>query len=95
MPLGDITSCMVKLTRVVAPGGRLFATVFHYTQDQDWSRPIYHERGGITTYPARDPYHYRSADLKRTISDLPWTLSEPMDWDHPKRPGDGDLHPNR
>lgn len=84
LPLNHIRLCLARLARAMAPGGRFFATLFHCPDDAAWDQPLVHERGGITTYPARDPYHYRAGDFRRAIHDLPWTVGEPADWDHPR-----------
>ncbi len=84
LPLNHIRLCMTNLTPVMVPGGSFHATLFHCPDDAEWQRPLLHDRGGITTHPARDPYHYRAADFRHAIHGLPWSVTEPADWEHPR-----------
>ena len=84
LPLDNLRLCLARLGQCVAPGARFFATFFHCRKEQAWDRPIYHETGGVTTYSARDPFHYRTSDIRQCIGGLPWSMSEPVDWSHPR-----------
>lgn len=83
LPLNHIRLCLLRLAPAMRSGAPFFATVFHCRDDAQWGRPLVHERGGTMSFPARDPYHYRSADLNAAVSGLPWTLEPPIDWNHP------------
>lgn len=84
LPFNHLRLCMEKLETVMSPGAKLIATVFCCREEDDWSRQIIHEPGGITTYPDRNPYHYRPSDLERCIQGLPWSMTEPRQWNHPR-----------
>lgn len=84
LPLNHLRLCLEKLAPAMSPGGRFFATIFHCPDDSHWARPIHHQPGGITTYPARDPYHHRFDDLAHCARGLGWELAEPRDWNHPR-----------
>lgn len=84
LPLNHLRLCMEKLQPAMAPGAKVIATIFHCVEEGEWSQPMVHEPGGITTFAARDPYHYRSSDLERCIEGLRWKMSEPQEWNHPR-----------
>ena len=84
LPVGHLRRCLEKLEPVTAPGAKLIITIFHCEDEAEWSRPILHELGGKTTYPDRDPYHYRSSDLARCVERLRWVVGEPRKWNHPR-----------
>ena len=84
LPLNHLRLCLVNLAPYMPAGARFFATVFHCRDESCWARPIVHRPGGVTTYPARDPYHYRSADLEHCARGLDWSVEEPRSWNHPR-----------
>ncbi len=84
LPLNHLRLCLEKLAPKMLPRAKFFATVFHCRDDRDWAGAIHHQPGGITTYPARDPYHYRFADLEHCARGLGWTVAEPRSWSHPR-----------
>ena len=84
LPLNHIKLCLTRLADVVRVGGVFYATVFLSPEDHDWSQPLLHARGGITTYPADDPYHYRTDDLACCAAGLPWHFHLLGDWQHPR-----------
>lgn len=84
LPLNQIRLCLTRLADVVRIGGVLHATVFLSPEDHDWSQPLLHDPGGITTFPADDPYHYRVEDLEYCAAGLPWQFDLVGDWDHPR-----------
>lgn len=84
LPLNHIRLCLTRLSTVVRIGGVLHATIFHSPPDHDWSRPLLHSPGGITTKPADDPYHYRVEDLAWCAAGLPWEYELKGGWNHPR-----------
>ena len=88
LPLNHIRLCMLRLAPVIRSGANFYVTLFHCRDDQEWAGPIVHERGGITTHPERDPYHYRSTDLHSVIRSLPWSVGEPEDWNQSEESSD-------
>jgi SAM-dependent methyltransferase len=84
LPLNHIRLCLARLGPLMETGGRFFATVFHCPSSVDWTEPMQHAKGGITTYPTQDPYHYCAEDLKFAAQGLGWKMSGPADWSHPR-----------
>lgn len=84
LTINHIRLCLVRLADVMKPGGVFFATVFQCPDRLDWTKPMLQAPGNITTFPDRDPYHYRYSDLKNICRDLPWELRALEDWSHPR-----------
>jgi SAM-dependent methyltransferase len=82
LPGTAIKKCLTELARCVRPGGRFFATFFESGDDP--SVPHAQSPGGHTTYPDRDPFHYRFADLAALADGLPWQAVRIGDWGHPR-----------
>ena len=61
LPGDVIRKCLAEVARCMRPGGRFFATFFESGADP--SVPVAQQPGGHTTYPDRDPFHYRFTDL--------------------------------
>lgn len=81
LPLNHIRLCLYRLSRVMAPGGRFFATFFEVPASKPYARPATQVRR--TTWPERDPYHYRRDDLRwaaETVGD--WSVRYIGDWGH-------------
>ncbi len=87
LPLDQVQLCLARLAPVIEVGGVLYATVFLCATDEEWSRSLYHPRGGVTTHPAANPYHYRPADLVACVAELPWTMTVIGEWGHPRDQG--------
>lgn len=84
LPLNHLRLCLAKLAPLMEPGGTFFLTILPCRENEDWARPILHARGGVTSYPHRDPYHYRDADLVACAEGLPWQFVPIGEWDHPR-----------
>lgn len=82
LPGEVVRRCLREVARCVRPGGRFFATFFESGEDP--SRPVAQQPGGHTTYPDRDPFHYRFADLAALCDGLPWHATRIGDWGHPR-----------
>jgi hypothetical protein len=66
---------------VMAPGGRFFATFFEAPASTPYDRRV--QQVVRKTWPERDPYHYRRADLywaADTVAD--WNVRYIGDWGH-------------
>ncbi|MFC1791576.1 class I SAM-dependent methyltransferase [Gemmatimonadota bacterium] len=84
LTLNHLKLSLIRLAKVIKPGGRFFVTVFHSPDSHDWSQPLLHTPGDITTYPDRDPFHYCRDDLVFREHTLPWRLEELEQWNHPR-----------
>ena len=84
MNLNNIRRCLTRLSPVLEPGGKLFATFFEVQTGQDPEEPIPHDPGGIVTFSHRDPFHYCFEDFQHAISGLPLTVRYHGEWGHPR-----------
>ena len=84
LPMNDIQLCLIELAKVLEPGGRLFATVFECPDEHPPEQPLVHTPGGVVSYLARDPYHYRLADIRMLADPSCWSLEYIGDWQHPR-----------
>lgn len=84
LPLNHIRLCLHRLAKVFLEGSAFYATFFLCEVDQPWSEATYHQQGGITTYPERDPYHYTTEDIHYCVAGLPWSADIIGAWGHPR-----------
>jgi len=84
LPFNDIRQCLERAARVVKPGGVFYATFFELPDGISMDAPMRHEPGGVVTYGARDPFHYRVRDLEHAALGLPWIVRYVGDWKHPR-----------
>jgi SAM-dependent methyltransferase len=82
LPSAPIGKCLAEVARCMRPGGRFFATFFESGADP--SAPVVQQPGGHTTYPDRDPFHYRFADLASFADPAAWRVTRIGDWGHPR-----------
>ena len=83
LPLNHIRLCLYQLSRVMTPGGRFYATFFEAPANTPYDRRV--QQVIRKTWPERDPYHYRRADLRwagETVAD--WKVRYIGDWGHPR-----------
>jgi hypothetical protein len=83
LPLNHIRLCLHQLSFAMRPGGRFFATFFEVPASAPYSDS--HEQRFRTTWPERDAYHYRAADLRwaaQSVAD--WRTRYLGDWGHPR-----------
>lgn len=87
LPLNSIHRCLVKVSEVLRPGGRLYATFFeqegdvHDLSPRTW--PTEHGRP-VTTWPDRDPFHYRPEVIDRLCDGIPLEFKYLGEWGHPR-----------
>lgn len=79
-----LRNCLGELSRCVRPGGQFYMTYFECPADWPVSQPRTYEPHGGTTYPDRDPFHYRVEDLRACAADLPWRMEPLGGWGHPR-----------
>lgn len=84
LPLNLIKLCLTRLAEVVRVDGVFYATVFLSPDSHDWTKPLMHSPGGVTTFPASDPFHYQVEDLACCVTGLPWRFELIGDWEHPR-----------
>lgn len=87
LPLNSIYRCLVNASRVLRPGGRLYATIFEQESERHDLAPFdWHTQDGrtLTTWPDRDPFHYRPEILAELCEGLPLSFRYIGDWAHPR-----------
>lgn len=84
LPLNHLRRCLHKLAGGMRSGGRFFVTYFDCPQGADFYERFVQQPAGVVTHDARDPYHYRTADLEWAIDGSPWRLELIGDWGHPR-----------
>ena len=83
LPLNHVQLCMFKVAQVMRPGGRFFVTFFEPRRRDAFDQPT--RQPATTSYPERDPFHYRPRDLAwaaRSVAD--WQFRYIGDWGHPR-----------
>jgi SAM-dependent methyltransferase len=85
LPLTLIHYCLYRLSAKMAPGGQFYASYYPVPDGEDAMQPRVNKE--LTTYPARDPYHYGFADLAHACAELPWRIERIADeeWGHPRQ----------
>jgi SAM-dependent methyltransferase len=76
--------CLAELAGCVRPGGQFYATYFECPSDWPRELPRTYAPHGGTTFPDRDPYHYRAEDLRACAEGLPWSFERLGPWGHPR-----------
>lgn len=78
--LNHVRLCLYRVAKVMAPGGRFYATFLEAPADHriDKIRP-----GGRGTWTERDPFFYYRTDLEWAAQVAPWRVRHIGDWDHP------------
>jgi SAM-dependent methyltransferase len=86
LPLNHIQRSLAAVSRVLAPGGIFFSSLFHCPAGQDLLAPLVHQPGGIISHRDRDPYHYRPEDIAFLIDQLrlPLRMEWIGEWGHPR-----------
>lgn len=83
LPLNHLRLCLAKLASHLEGACDFYATFF-IVDDTKVVGPVWHEPGGITTHPHKDPYHYTESDLRHAAAGLPWSVDIIGDWKHPR-----------
>lgn len=84
LPLNHVRLCFENLAPAMTSGGKFIATYFERSMSEASGKPQTHSPGGITTFAARDPYHYSKSDLEFAIQGLPWRVEFLDDFGHPR-----------
>ncbi len=88
LSLNSIHRCLVKVSEALRPGGRLYATFFEQEGGRhDLDTIEWPTRDGriVTTWPDRDPFHYRPEVIGQLCEGLPLEFNYIGEWDHPRR----------
>jgi SAM-dependent methyltransferase len=90
LPLNSIIRCIINIEKVLARGGRFYATFFLNHEGKNNLEPIIHPRFGgpnITTHFDADPYHYDFETFKWVCEGTSLKVEYIGDW---KQPGGAD-----
>ena len=82
LPLNFLRVCLERLPLFVIPGGKFFVSIFEIPDDHPTHKPYRHP-SGLISQGAREPYHYRFADMEYCCRSLPWLAVKVGDWAHP------------
>jgi len=80
----DIARCVINVEKVLAPGGRFYATFFENIGGRFNLDPISHQPGGITSYFDRDPFHYDFNTFVDICKGLALEVEYIGQWHHPR-----------
>jgi SAM-dependent methyltransferase len=84
LPFNQIRLCLARLAPKMKESGSFYASFFECPPTGVTGDGLYHERGGVTSYGAIDPYHYSIDDLIYAAKYLPWSVSYVGPWGHPR-----------
>lgn len=86
MPLNSIHRCVLNVGKVLAPGGRFYATFFPNCKGSTYTLPIVHKGvdGDITSHMDRDPYHYVPTTFAGLCDGTDLQAKVIGDWGHPR-----------
>jgi len=83
LPMNQIVRCLVEVRKVMAPGGRLFASYFEAPRSAHLP-PLQHPPAGIVSYYDADPYHYSDDELAALARFAGMTTERIGAWNHPR-----------
>lgn len=87
MPLNDIVRCLMNVERVMAPGGRFYATFFENDAGKRNLAPIEQSVASghpVTTFMDRDPFHYDVGTFAWICEGTALRVEYVGDWGHPR-----------
>lgn len=87
LDLNNIMRCLVNVTKVMHPLGRLYATFFLNHAGPTYLDPIPHttsDGSRIDSHYSQDPYHYDLGVLEWIASQVGLKASYIGDWNHPR-----------
>lgn len=83
LPLNHIIRCLVETHKVLAEGGRFYATFFEAPAPAHLE-PIRHEPGGIVTHYDSDPYHLSFEECAWAAGQTGLNAELIGEWQHPR-----------
>ena len=84
LTFNSIRRCLQRLADVMIGGGRFYATFFELPPSENLTLAYTHDPGSVVTFDANDPYHYKVADFRYAVEDLPWRVNYIGRWGHPR-----------
>lgn len=83
LPMNHIVRCLAEVGRVLAPGGRCFASVFE-SPTPAYLDPLVHSPGGVTTYFDQDAFHVSRDELQALAAFAGLRMDWVGGWNHPR-----------
>ena len=88
LPLSELRRCLVALTPGMKRSGEgvYFTSFFKCENVNECSQPLQHARGGVISFPDRDPFHHSVESLRRLAEELDDAVRFELvgDWNHPR-----------
>lgn len=81
--MNNIVRCLVEVNRVLAPGGKFYATFFQ-SPNAAHLNPILHSPGKIITYYDHDPFHYAFSEMQNMAEIVKLEVKIVEEWSHPR-----------
>jgi SAM-dependent methyltransferase len=81
LPIAKWGQALDALAGKLAPGGKFYATFFVAPYN---TPELFHERGGVTTYADRDPFHHHQQGIIDQAIYRCWRVNFIGDWNHPR-----------
>ena len=83
IPLNSIVRCLMNMEKVLAPGGRFYATIWENPDGKLNLADIHHAGGKVTHFDA-DAYHYDVAAYEWICEGTSLTVERLGKWGHPQ-----------
>ncbi|HTP99292.1 MAG TPA: class I SAM-dependent methyltransferase [Casimicrobiaceae bacterium] len=83
LPMNQIVRCLAEVKKVLAPGGRLFASYFEAPASAHLA-PLRHPPADIVTRYDADPYHQSADELAALAHFAGMTMERIGAWNHPR-----------
>lgn len=83
LSLNSVIRCLLNMEKVLAPGGRFYATIWENPDGKRNLEPI-RQAGGKVTHFDRDAYHYDLATFEWICEGTSLTVEHLGQWGHPQ-----------
>lgn len=83
LSLNQLRLCLNRVGSRMKSGGRFYISFFEVSASAQVPDSFCH--GEITTYAARDPYHYQFHDFEHMAQGTGWRAHYVGEWGHPRR----------
>lgn len=83
LPANKIVRCLMNIERVLAPGGKFFATIYLNDRGKDYLDPV-EQTPGVSTRMDNDPYHYDVSIFEWICAGTSLSVEYLGDWDSPR-----------
>ncbi len=87
LPLNDIVRCLMTMEKVLAPGGKFFATFFDNPKGKRSLEPLVHtcaDGTELLTYCDKDPFHYDFGTFQWICEGTALVPTHIGKWNHPR-----------